>query len=69
MSKTTYKTPHEISMLGFAALVERLGPGGAVQFVAQYEAGDGDYTEERRQLLKAVTLDGLKAKIDANRHQ
>jgi hypothetical protein len=31
MTTTTYKTPHDISVLGFSALIKDLGSGGAVQ--------------------------------------
>lgn len=60
MKITTYKTPHQIALLGFSALVERLGPGGAIQFINQYETGKGDYTQERKEILKGITLDRLK---------
>lgn len=60
MKTRTYKTPHEITMLGFSALVEKLGPGAAIQFINQYETGKGNYTQERRKILKRVTLDSLK---------
>lgn len=60
MKKSAYKTPHEISVLGFQALVEKLGPGGALRFLNQYEKGRGDYTRERRQILKGVRLADLR---------
>lgn len=51
-----YKTPHEIALAGFESLVERLGPGGAVQFILHYERGKGDYTKERTRIFKHLTL-------------
>ena len=63
MKPAGYRTPHDIAAEGFAALVERLGPGGALQFLHQYEAGQGNYTEERKALLRNVTLPALKKRL------
>jgi hypothetical protein len=63
MSAEPYLTPHEIVVLGFRALVEKLGPGGAVRFMLHYEAGEGDYTSERRSLLSDVTLKTLETEM------
>ena len=63
MKRKTYRTPHEIAIKGFEALVEKLGPGGALQFLQQYETGRGDYTKERRAILKGVTLKKLRAEL------
>jgi len=60
MKPIDYKTPREIMDLGFKALVEKLGPGGAIQFITQYEKGEGNYTEERRRLLKDFRLEKAK---------
>jgi hypothetical protein len=63
MKRKQYRTPHEIAVKGFAALVEKLGPGGALQFTHQYEAGRGDYTRERKEILRGVTLRKLRAAL------
>lgn len=63
MKSDTYKTPHRIAVEGFAALVERLGPGGALQFLHQYEVGQGDYTKERKQILRGITLADLRRSL------
>jgi hypothetical protein len=63
MKRKTYRTPHEIAVKGFEALVEKLGSGGALQFVHQFEQGHGDYTKERRAILKGVTLKKLRAEL------
>jgi len=57
---TRYMTPQEIVSAGFESLVASLGPGGAIQFILQYERGQGDYTKERALLLKHLTLKGMK---------
>lgn len=63
MKKKGYRTPHEIAIKGFEALVEKLGPGGALQFIHQYETGRGDYTRERKHILRGVNLRKLKAAL------
>jgi len=63
MNTERYKTPHQIAVEGFAALVERLGPGGALQFLHQYEVGQGDYTKERKKILRDVTLTDLRKNL------
>jgi hypothetical protein len=60
MRKTAYRTPNDIMEMGFKALVEKLGPGGAIQFINQYEKGEGNYTRERKALLKGFKLESLK---------
>ena len=63
MRPKAYRTPHEIAAAGFAALVEKLGPGGAVEFLHQFEKGRGDYTKERRKILEPVTLRKLRTEL------
>lgn len=63
MSAVTYETPYEISRKGFAALLEKLGPGGVIQFISQYEMGAGDYTRERRKLFGHLTLEEIHTGI------
>ena len=63
MKVETYKTPHQIAVEGFAALVERLGPGGALQFLHQYEVGQGDYTKERKKIFREITLADLRKRL------
>jgi hypothetical protein len=58
-----YKTPEQVVTEGFAVLVHGLGPGGALEFLHQYEAGQGDYTRERQRLLCHVGLADLKKKL------
>ncbi len=57
--KTAFRTGSEISELGFSALIEKLGPSGALQFVQQYEKGKGDYTRERKRLFAGKKADGI----------
>ena len=49
--------------LSAEALVEKLDPGGALQFIHQFETGRGDYTKERATILKSVSLKKLRTEL------
>jgi len=59
MTATTYMTPNKVAVEGFRALVEKLGPGGAVEFIHQCEPGEGNYTQERKDILQNFKLEEL----------
>jgi hypothetical protein len=63
MKPKRYRTPHEIAVKGFEALVEKLGPGGALQFIHQFEKGRRDYTKERQKILRGLTLRKLRTEL------
>ena len=44
-------TLYEIRTIGFGALIREPGPAGAIRFIQQYEAGQGDYTRNRKKML------------------
>ena len=46
------KTLNDIRILGFEVLVKNLGPADAIRFIQSYTHGSGDYTKERKVLLK-----------------
>ena len=48
---------------GFDVLTRELGPSGMALFIRQFDNGSGNYTEEREDLLKDVTLDDIVASI------
>jgi hypothetical protein len=50
-------------MEGWKALTEKLGPAGAMRFMMQYDPGDGDYSLERHEIFKSVTLDQITDEI------
>jgi hypothetical protein len=56
---------YEIRLAGWRALTECLGPAGAMRFMMQYDPGDGDYTRERQEIFKDVTLDELLDAINS----
>lgn len=59
MSRSSSMSLYQIRMEGWKALTERLGPGGAMRFMMQYDPGQGDYSKERHQIFADLTLDEL----------
>ncbi|GHU51741.1 hypothetical protein FACS1894200_12180 [Spirochaetia bacterium] len=49
----------------FNQLIEKYGPFGAIEHLRQYDNGSGDYTKERGELLKDLTMDDIKREIAA----
>jgi hypothetical protein len=60
---------YQIRMEGWKALTERLGPGGAMRFMMQYDPGYGDYTKERQEIFAQDTLDALLDSIEQPKPQ
>ena len=56
-----------IRQAGFKALTKELGATGTVLFIRQFENGYGNYTEERDDMLKDVTLNDIVASIQARK--
>ena len=48
-------TPVELRERGYQALISQLGQIDAIRFLQQMGWGSGDYTQERPELLDAVT--------------
>ena len=48
---------------GFNALTKELGPSGMAMFIRQFEKGSGNYTEDRDELLKDLTIDDIVSSI------
>lgn len=59
MTSSSSMSLYQIRMEGWKALTDRLGPGGAMRFMMQYDPGQGDYTNERQDLFADVSLDDL----------
>jgi len=55
----------QIRHAGVAALVEALGPAGAVRFLQQFDTGKGNYTGERKDLLGNPTVDELIKELES----
>jgi tagatose-1,6-bisphosphate aldolase len=53
----------EIKQKGWYALVKELGYAGATKFMLLYEQGEGDYVQNRRDILKDITLEKIEEDI------
>jgi len=53
------KTLHEITSEARHVLYERLGVSNAVRFFNQFEAGEGNYTEERDATCDGASVDEI----------
>ena len=60
-----YNNPVALRKAGLNALAKELGPLGMALFIRQYESGYGDYTAEREELLRCVTLDAVEQELEA----
>jgi hypothetical protein len=60
-----YNNPAALRKAGFEALTKELGPLGTALFMRQFDGGHGDYTAERDELLKDVTLEDLERELNA----
>jgi len=45
---------------GLKALKDKLGIVGMIKFIQMYSNGQGDYTEERAELIKDVTIEDFE---------
>ena len=59
----------EIKTMGWKALVKELGYAGATKFILLYEKGEGDYTKERTELFKDVTIEDIVSEIKERKKQ
>jgi len=62
-----FRNPQKIRRLGLEALVKELGPVGMAYFIRQFEPGEGNYTAERAELLKDVTMDDILRDLEKMR--
>jgi tagatose-1,6-bisphosphate aldolase len=53
----------EIKQKGWNALIKELGYAGATKFMLLYEPGEGNYTERRKEILKNITIEKVRAEI------
>jgi len=56
MTKLNELTPAEIRKAGWEALRNKLGPAGTLKFILEYDRGEGNYTELRKNLFKGKTV-------------
>jgi hypothetical protein len=53
----------EIKSKGWMALVKELGYSGATKFILLYETGEGDYTKERKEIFRDITIEEMMKQI------
>ena len=54
---------------GYAALTKELGSSGTAVFIRQFENGSGNYTEEREELQKNISIDEVVERIKKRKGQ
>ena len=59
----------EIKTKGWMSLVKELGHSGATKFILLYEPGKGDYTKERKELFKDITVEKIVSEIKRSEQQ
>jgi len=59
----------EIRVKGWNALVKELGHSGATKFILLYEKGEGDYTKERKKMLKGITIEKIVEDMKKRKQQ
>lgn len=59
MNLTIDLTPPEIRKAGWQALKSQLGVAGSLKFLLEYNKGEGNYTELRKELFKGQTVDDI----------
>ena len=52
-----FRNPALVRRIGLSALRKELGTVGTTYFIRQFNSGQGDYTAERDELLKDITLE------------
>lgn len=59
--------PIKIRRLGLEALSKALGPVGMIRFLQQFEGGSGDYTKERKEFYRNITVKDIVKEIKHRR--
>ncbi len=62
----TVRELEKIRRDGLKALKEKLGVEGMIKFIQMYSDGKGDYTEERDEILKDVTIEDFESFLTEN---
>ena len=57
------RNPALLHKAGMDALVKELGVVGAVSFLQQYDRGEGNYTKERTEIYKDMSVDDILGAI------
>ncbi len=57
----------DITHQAIGLLSKELGVANTIRFISQFSTGYGNYTEERGELFKDLSLDDIVSKIKADR--
>lgn len=57
----------EITHQAIHLLSKELGVANTLRFMGQFTTGYGNYTEERRELYRGMTLDDILSEMEADR--
>jgi hypothetical protein len=52
-------TPVEIRRAGWEALKEKLGPASAMKFMLDFDRGEGNYAELRKEIFGGKTVNAI----------
>ncbi len=59
----------EINEQAIRLLVREMGAADAARFISQFTTGYGDYTKERKELFKDLTMEEVVQQIREGRHK
>ena len=59
-----YNDPVALRKIGIEVLTKELGPLGMALFMRQYDRGYGNYTEERNESLKDITIEDIEREFE-----
>lgn len=62
----TVRELEKIRREGLKALKDKLGVEGMIKFIQMYSDGKGDYTKERTEILKDITIDDFEDFLKEN---
>ena len=60
---------NEITEEGIRLLVREMGAADAARFISQFTTGYGDYTKERKELFKGLTIEDVVREIRGQRQE
>ncbi|MCI0391377.1 MAG: hypothetical protein MOB07_21760 [Acidobacteria bacterium] len=66
---TQEMTLEQIRVVGMEALARELGPTGLIRFLQMFEKGQGNYTEEREEILPPLTATEIAERIGQRRNK
>ncbi len=59
----------QINEQAIRLLVREMGAADAARFISQFTTGYGDYTKERKELFKDLTMEEVVQQIREGRHK